>query len=172
MSDAKKFMRDIGTSVEYSPEYYLLSADQGRIFRKVAEAIGAVAAMVMGVQFILKGYYPFDFLYLPMKVAAPAEFWGLAMFAIGLTRGIVLTVNGWWPLSYQSRKLLSIGFIFVVWLPLASCFWWSFFDDIYRAELKTYPGLAYSVFTLGIEFLILHAHASYVYAVKERYKNG
>ena len=47
------------THIEKDASFWLVSADQGRIFRKVTESVGALAAIVMGMQFILHGYHPY-----------------------------------------------------------------------------------------------------------------
>ena len=160
------------THIEKDASFWLVSADQGRIFRKVTESVGALAAIVMGMQFILHGYHPYIHVYRPMEVTADAVWWGMAMLGLGLIRLLVLIVNGWWSSSHMARKWLSFLFIFLVWLPLAACFWWNFLLDVWSDDPKTYPGLAYSMFTLGIEFMIFYAHSTYVYAVKESIRDG
>lgn len=161
--------------LEKSPDYYLLSADQGRIFRKSTEAIGAVAAIVCGLQFVLFGFGNTEdaAIFLPMAMAAPASFWGLAMFSLGVTRILVLIVNGWWPLGHVVRKWLCVGFIFGVWAPLAACFSWTIVKELLDTGTshRAYPELAFAIFAVFIELLIYYAHTSFVYAVKDRRRN-
>lgn len=154
--------------VERNEAYYHLSADQGRIFRKVTESLGAAAALVMGLQFILVGFESFTWPYLPLLVFVPAPVWGAIMLGLGSVRAVILAVNGWWPLSHSARKIMSLLFIAFVWLPLTACFWWGLVIDLGHGEFKTYPGLAYSMYALGIEFMVFYAHSTYVYAVKWR----
>ena len=146
--------------------YHAIMADQGRIFRKVLESIAAVSALLLGLMFVSSGYSSPRDIYLPLSLIAPAWAWGTLMLMLGAIRVVVIVVNGWWPYSHRARKYLSGMFIFGIWLPLGACFWWYFVGDVLGDELRTYPGLAYSTFTLGAEFLIYYAHASFVYAIK------
>lgn len=172
MSNTSLISPSLRRDLEKSPDFYLLSADQGRVFRKSTEAIGAVAAIVLGLQFILYGFSSVANIYLPMSIIAPAQIWGIEMFSLGLLRITVLIVNGWWPLGHLVRKWLSVGFIFGVWAPIATCFWWTFFIELFdSAPNKVYTGIAFGVFALGIELLIFYAHTSFVYAVKDRQRN-
>ena len=152
-------------------EYYHVSADQGRLFRKFVETIGALSALVLGAQFIIRGFYPLPYIYEPMSIAAPAEVWGMAMMILAVVRGVILLVNGWWPHTHLTRKWLSAAFLFVVWLPLGACYAWAFLIDMAAGNIRTYPGLAFSIFTVGIELLVFYAHAAFVF-VDNRGRHG
>jgi len=158
--------------IERDAAYYLLGADQGRVFRKITEFVAALAALTCGAQFIVFGYSSGMDIYQPMRIVASADMWGLLMVILGVTRIVVLAVNGWWPHSILARKWLSCAFLFGVWLPLGACFWWNFVVCIAEHNYKTFPGLSYSVFTAGMELMIFYAHSTYVYAAKERANSG
>ena len=94
------------------------------------------------------------------------------MFTLGVIRLVVLVVNGWWPLSHSVRRYLSIAFLFFVWLPLASCFWWNVLVDAAEGVMKTYPGFGFSMLALGLEFLIFYAHSTFVYITAQEVDGG
>lgn len=147
---------------ELTAHYYQASAHQGRVFRKMVEGCAALAALLFGLQFIGEGFGPYEDLYLPMSQAWGPTAWGIIMMSLGLTRGIVLIVNGWWPHTHKIRKYISVAFLFFVWLPLAACFGWGATTDVLYSSYKAYPGLAYSLFTLGTELMVFYAHTSFV----------
>ena len=151
---------------ESSFTYYAIMADQGRVFRKVLESISAAGALILGLMFVANGYehWPQDFF--PMAIVAPSYVWGAVMVMLSTARIFVIVVNGWWPYSHRVRKWLSGLFIFGVWLPMAATYWWNLQTDVVSGLISTHPGLAYSLVTLGTEFLIYYAHASFVYAIK------
>lgn len=156
----------------YDMDFYHTSADQGRIFVKFVESIAALCALGLGVQFIATGYTAFVPVFVPMDLVAPAWVWGLGMVSLGLLRLMTVFVNGWWPHSHLARKWFSVLFLFIVWLPLMACYLWNFFLDFTGNNYRTYPGLAYSMLTTGIELLIFYAHATFVYVALARKANG
>lgn len=154
------------TSLRKAMERYHASADQGRLFRKFTETIAAIAAAGFGLMFLGSGFGQFAFIYYPMAVAAPAAAWGALMLTLGMIRLVVLIVNGWWPHTHLVRKWLSATYVFLVWMPLATCFWWNAYMGAINGIPINMPGLAYSFFTLVLEFVIFYAHASFVYLAK------
>lgn len=146
-------------------EYYSVVADQGRIFRKVVESLAALAAILLGLQFIFSGFDGVQ-MFLPMEIIASARLWGIGMLSLGVARGLILFVNGWWPYTYRARKYLSFCFLFGIWLPLAACFWWNFQVNLIRGSFQITLGMPYAIFTFGIELLIYYAHASFVYVAR------
>jgi len=146
--------------------YYALMAEQGRAFRKIIEAISAVSSLVFGLMLLSSGYKSWGDIFVPMELVAPAFVWGAVALILSTIRLTIIIINGWWPYSHTVRKYLSIGYVFLLWLPLTACVILSFVVDIMDNNMHTYPSLAYSVFVLGVEFLIFYAHTSFVYAIK------
>jgi hypothetical protein len=152
-------------------DYHMISANQGRLFRKSMESLACAAAALLGVMFLGIGFTPYADVYYPMSMVAPAAYWGLLIFTLAIARAGVLVVNGFWPHSHVVRRWLSVLFLFLIWIPLGTCYWWSFLQTVGSDEPRAYPSVAFSIFTVGAEFVIFYAHSSFVH-INHRGLNG
>ncbi len=152
-------------------DYYRVSADQGRIFRKIVESFACATAFLLGMSLIGNGFSNIEGIYFPLSIVANANLWGALFVILAAVRATVLIVNGYWPHSHVVRKWLSVAFIFGLWGPLVACYWWYFFWLLSLGTLRISPGQGYSLFVIGIEFFIFYAHSTFVYVVK-RGRNG
>jgi hypothetical protein len=139
---------------------------QGRVFRKWLETLSSLSAFIMGLAFILgssKGRPPIFAIH---DTLINSYLWGAIMVSLAMTRILVLVVNGHWPHSYFARKWLGGAFILFIWAPVGISFWLELLWPSNNG-IVSYPGLAYSVFATGGEFLLFFAHATFLYAAKK-----
>jgi hypothetical protein len=148
--------------------YYRLSAEQGRVFRKVIEFTLSICAVLVGVQFVVGGWPPSTVadLFLPMSFVASPILWGMAFVWLGVGRLGVLVVNGWWKYTYVVRRWLSFAFLFLVWLPLGACYWTQMFKGFPAWATETSIAAIFVLVVAACEYLISYAHTSFVYVGK------
>lgn len=157
---------------EQAAVYYRMSAEQGRVFRKVLEFVLSACAILLGAQFVVSGWPPSNIgqLFLPMAFVAPAIMWGTLFVVLGLTRLAVLIINGRWRPTHQVRKWLSLGFLGGVWLPLGACYWTQMFVGFPRWAPETNVAAVFCMTVVACEYLIFYAHTSFVW-VRNNYRS-
>lgn len=143
-------------------QYYAISADQGRIFRKVLEGTAGLVALLIGLQMILLIPAKDIQVFVPMLLFAPLPVWGIGMVVLSVVRISILVVNGWWPWSALVRKYMSILFMVFVWFPLVASYVWSMWESLVVHQDRILPGIAFAAYCASVEFLIFFAHSSFV----------
>lgn len=153
--------------------YYRMSAEQGRVFRKVLEFMLSACAVLLGCQLAVGDWPPssIDHLFLPMQFVAPAIVWGSLFVLLGLTRLAVLIINGRWRPTHQVRKWLSLGFLGGVWLPLGACYWTQMFKAFPVWTPETNMAAVFCMTVVACEYLIFYAHTSFVW-IRNNYRRG
>lgn len=151
-------------------EYYQISADQGRLFRKAIEWVTVIAAVLLGAQLVFHGYAPYEHTFMPVSWLLSSTQWGLLLLTLALGRTVILIVNGRLPKAYSWRQLMSVSYIVLMWLPISGCFWWGFVSSIMEGTGRIYIDFAFANFALGIEMVVFYAHATFVY-INRRVEN-
>ena len=148
--------------------YYRLSAEQGRVFRKTFEFVLSICAVFLGVQFAVEGWPPavVGDLFLPMSRVGGPVLWGIGFVVLAVGRLGVLVVNGWWKHTHLVRRWLSLAFLFLVWLPLAACYWTKILSGGASLASETNVSALFVLTVVAAEYLIFYAHTSFVYVGK------
>lgn len=96
----------------------------GRIMRRNIERALAFACLAFGSLLILyDGIFASSPFYGLIAMAVDQHLFGLALFALGLVRVVVLIVNGFWPVGPQVRLALSNATLLCAWVPFTLSFW-------------------------------------------------
>lgn len=145
--------------------YYRLSAEQGRVFRKVCEFILSLSGIFLGVQFVIGGWPPavVGDLFLPMGIIASPVAWGVCFITLGVSRLTVLVVNSWWKHPHLVRRWLSLAYLFLVWLPIGACYWTSILSGAVMLASETNISAVFIFTVIAAEYLVFYAHTSFVY---------
>lgn len=102
----------------------MTSADEvrvGRSMRRTIERILTAATICLGVLLLtFQNVFQAE-LYSPLRIF-PEDLWGAWWLALGVTRLVILWVNGFHPLSPWLRYGLSGVTAATVWAPLTGCF--------------------------------------------------
>lgn len=158
---------------EQAAIYYRMSAEQGRVFRKVLEFVLSACAVLLGCQLVVGGWPPSNLgdLFLPMQFVASSVKWGTLFVVLGLTRLAVLIINGRWRPTHQVRKWLSLCFLGGIWLPLGACYWTQMFKAFPVWTPETNIAAVFCMTVVACEYLIFYAHTSFVW-VRNNYRRG
>lgn len=153
---------------DISSVYYRLSAEQGRVFRKVCEFILSLSGVFLGIQFAVGGWPPaaVDDQFLPMQMIASPVLWGVSFILLGVSRLAVLIVNGWWKHTHLVRRWLSLTYLFIIWLPIGACYWTSILSGAASLASETNVSAVFIVTVVAAEYLVFYAHTSFVYVGK------
>lgn len=116
-----------------------LEAVVGNRNRRIHEMTLAIGTIALGVVFsMVPDIYTrsslFDFMGL-----IPANVWGLYFTALGASRVVVLTINGYWPLSPLVRWNYSLISIFTIWTPITASFLVSALQGLVTAGVSLAP---------------------------------
>lgn len=97
-------------------------AHAGMFLRRALEFIlgGAVLLLGLGI-LLLEGAWAHP-VYSLLENIAPNRAWGALFTVLGTMRCMIVTINGFWPLSPVARFSLSCATLVFAWLPIAATF--------------------------------------------------